>query len=200
MVWDLDDWAIRSKIKQSLPTMVKNATERNEYCYDSVEDMLRLFCWQVDHGEKLSPEILRYLADGFNKVLSTGTTIDDALGLVKAHGAPKSDPARNFWIAIWVKKVLLQCLEDAELLNSPHLTIDQARINDCKKQCIQKRKKPSLTYAYELIGCYCGLTPSAVRQIYEGVMADDVCKPLDRATTREELELLLSKNPPLIIG
>lgn len=141
MVWDLDDWGIRSKIERSLPTLIKNAAARNEYCHDSVEDMLRLFCWQVDHREKPSPELLRFLADGFEKALSTGITIDDALGLVKTQGAPKSDPARNFWIAMCVKKVVLQCLEDTELLSSPHFTIDQARIDDSRKQCIQQTEK-----------------------------------------------------------
>jgi len=198
---DIDDFMMRRALRRNLPKLVKNVTDQNEYSHDSAIDMLRLFCWQVEHGQALDSGLLKYVSAAFSKVVSDGVSADAALGLTRGQGAPKADPERDFWVAIWVKKVMFGCLKDSELTNNNYLPITQEQINRARKRCVQKRKKPSLTYAYELVGEYCGLSASAVRKIHDDVMATDVCQPLNQASSAEELEQLLNPNRLyLIVG
>jgi hypothetical protein len=179
--------------------LIKNATEQNTFGNDSADDLLRLFCWQVGNNEKPSPAIVRYLASAFSKALADEIEVDETLGRKRKPGAPKSDPALQWHVAIWTKKLLLGCLDDEELLSNTLIPMDQKHLDDCRSRCKPKlgRKKISEAYAFKLMGLYCHYSSSTVRKLYEEVMQS--APPIDKSQSKEELAIFLGPHPPLVI-
>ncbi len=152
--------------------------------HESARILLNTFCWQVDRLQQPDWKLLEYLSRAFRKA-EAGTPIDTALGLRRKKGKPKASVLRDANIAVFVKRLMIGCLTDFNLLTNLHVSVSEERL----KECIETHKAPrgrTLEEACDFIGHVCNLGPDVVKKIY-----CDVKKLMPEAfaaTTQAELE------------
>lgn len=191
MLVDLDNDFVRESLRSNLDLLLKNIeTDDKDHRLYSAEDLLNLFCWQVNHNEKPDQKVLKFLAQAIGQILNENISPEVALGLSTKPGQPKLPPGRDFWFACFTQLERFGDLHESDVLSHQYLPVSKEHYDACRQKH-PSTKQCSLETACEFVALLYNFTPDLVKKAYQKMKAADQCPCIATAKNAPDVRTLL---------
>lgn len=187
---NLNDEAVRRRIINNLEKLFKNVREDNEFRLSTAEDLLNLFCWQVDHGETPSEELLKYFSTAFQRILKEEVSAEAALGLHRKPGPPKSPPEKDFLFAVYAQLERFGALSLEDLNRQGYMPITAEQFSNFR--CKHPAGTKSLEESFSAIGELYSYSADRIKLAYQKMKSDDLAADIAKTRSAAELRNLLA--------